>query len=333
MKLPDLTDDAAAKTFIGADARVAGVRRLCDSSRMPSSALKRCFISAPAGSDTAPLRHALNERGIVWTDSTTAPVGISVLQSVETALRDADFVCVLLGDATSGNVIFELGMARGLGLPVLVFVDPDADVPAEVSALSYARIDLRNTSALGLHLDAFLGHARPHLAQQQRPRAPVRARRKSVTWAREALATSRDLDASALEDIVRRLFEQSGAILSPASPASGPDTGADLAVWVDELHSTLGNPLLVEVKLFRAPPSQSQLSQLMSRLRHTLAQFKARAGLMVYWEPTGASSPPPEPLWPLVIPVTVSELVDVVGRGGMYEDLVARRNRAVHAAS
>ena len=50
----------------------------------------------------------------------------------------------------------------------------------------------------------------------------------------------------AAEQRTAELFRQAGYIVS--EQASQSDKGVDLAVWIDELESAIGGPLLVQVK-------------------------------------------------------------------------------------
>jgi hypothetical protein len=57
---------------------------------------------------------------------------------------------------------------------------------------------------------------------------------------------SRDTTEEELESVVVATMRESGVRV--IRYAREPDAGADLAVWVDQLNSQLGNPILVEVK-------------------------------------------------------------------------------------
>ena len=64
-----------------------------------------------------------------------------------------------------------------------------------------------------------------------------------------------------------------------------PASGVDMALWLDEVESSLGNPLLVEVKLGRL--TESKIAQAEDQLRSYIVKTHARAGLLVYLDRQG----------------------------------------------
>lgn len=96
-----------------------------------STSGSRWFISAPAGMNLRRLMAELRRRGVSpYVLSDVAPLGASIMQSLQQAIDTADFVLVVLGTAESRqNVLFEAGMAVGRGKPVVVIVDPGEAPP------------------------------------------------------------------------------------------------------------------------------------------------------------------------------------------------------------
>lgn len=65
---------------------------------MTASHFQTCFISAPLAVDTTPLRLALQERGIHWSDARSAKAKGSTLDTIESAIA-------LGNDQSSPNLI------------------------------------------------------------------------------------------------------------------------------------------------------------------------------------------------------------------------------------
>src|SRR5258707_11176091 len=121
--------------------------------KMQKAYLKTCFISAPVKVDTFTLRKALESRGVRWSDASAAKPGTSILNTIESAIEGADFVCVVLPTGFENkNVLFEMGLARGLKRPLLVFLGEGASIPWDLQGFAYARTRLADEKSVNFHL-------------------------------------------------------------------------------------------------------------------------------------------------------------------------------------
>jgi nucleoside 2-deoxyribosyltransferase len=100
----------------------------------------QAFVALPSRLANSPvaeaLTDALKEHGVQISSATTATTekAIAVSEQIHADLRRADFVVADLTDRNP-NVIFELGMAVGLGKPVLLLSqDSAADLPFDLRA-------------------------------------------------------------------------------------------------------------------------------------------------------------------------------------------------------
>jgi hypothetical protein len=72
-------------------------------------------------------------------------------------VNDADFVCAVLpAGMPFGNVLFELGIAAGLGKPLFLIVDPVVQLPPDLRALPCVRTRLDAFSESDTLVDAAL---------------------------------------------------------------------------------------------------------------------------------------------------------------------------------
>ena len=114
-----------------------------------------------------------------------------------------------------------------------------------------------------------------------------------------------------------------------------PDTGSgqhpDLAIWIDETQSILGNPILVEVKAGRL--SQSRIDEAYHQLSQYLIRAKARLGILIYRDLAGARYKVAATHLPLVICLSIEELIDCLRLGTLTKTLIAIRNRAMQGVS
>jgi len=128
------------------------------------------------------------------------------------------------------------------------------------------------------------------------------------------------------EKLVARLFREAGAIVR--QQPSEFERGVDMALWLDEVKSSLRNPLMVEVKLGRL--TESSIVEAEKTLRIHMAKARAEAGLLVYLDREGKLFVKVRADWPLVFRLNIHELIELVGSGGLVKNLLAERNRVAH---
>ena len=300
---------------------------------MSDPRFKTCFISAPVRTDTSVLRQALERRGIRWSDAVSLRPSGSILETIESGIAQADFVCVIVPQGPESiSVFFEMGVALGRQRPVLAFIEPRVPIPSYIEGFTIVRTELQDSEALNLNLDAFLSHAQPKKGKGTVSTAS-KPKRVDTAWAKRELKSVQLKHAPLLaldfERLVAKLFEESGAQVSVGNSLA--DKGADMAVWVDELQPAIGNPLLVEVKAGML--SEARLHQSEQQLRYYLSRINAQMGLLVYWDSEGRRFTPRKHEWPLIMRFTVEELIRLVEKGQVVQAILRERNKVVHGDS
>jgi hypothetical protein len=126
------------------------------------------------------------------------------------------------------------------------------------------------------------------------------------------------------------LFNKVGILhtVSPAANQRGADSGVDLALWIDETQSILGNPILVEIKAGRL--SQSKIDMTFHRVSNYLLSTGLQLGLLVYLDTEGRTFKVQSIRLPLVICLSFAQLVDELRSGTLPSTLLDIRNKAAH---
>ena len=296
---------------------------------MARSRKKTCFISAPFGFDASPLIEAMEERNIVSVRGDDLAPGESVFQRVQQEIRHSDLVCVVLPQGYGqDNLIFEAGLALGSDRPVLVLASPDVDIPFELGELTCVRASLTDKPFLGSILDAYLPEVLSRSPRIHRP--PTSAlKRLSQEDAEESLRSLKGRKAigeSKLMEVVADVFRKVG-IPASSQPTDGSGSRLDSAIWIDEIQSIFGNPILVEVEA--GGLSQSRIDRTYHRLSENLIRAKLRLGIIVYWDLAGGKFKVAAHHLPLVICLSIEELIDSLRQGTLTTTLLAIRNRAM----
>lgn len=288
---------------------------------------KSCFISAPVGTNLQSLRKALEERDIKWFDQSKFYFDESIKESIIEGIQSADFVCVVMPKGFDcSNIFFELGVATTKNKPVIAFVDPKVEqLPSLLQSFAYARLSMDDRKALALYLDSFLKHVSLQ-KKKKTSKKPHIAKPRDISWIREAMESIEHGNEQQFETFVIRLLEESGVIVS-RQPLHR-DKGVDLAVWIDSLQNLLGNPILVELKY--GAFSNNRLSQAEDKLRHNVEKMGGLAGILIYFNQNHNEFPSQDNRWPLIIRLSLQELVKLVENGNLEKELTKQRNLAVH---
>ncbi|HEV3340613.1 MAG TPA: restriction endonuclease [Pirellulales bacterium] len=297
---------------------------------MATQVKQTCFLSAPYGQNIESVLRVLGDSGVDVMRLDNLVPGAEIAESVRLAVQEADFFCAILPEGSSNaNVLFELGIAAGLEKALFLIVEPGVDLPLDLRGLPYVRASLSDRNSLASRIPPSLRTFLNGDREEERP--PRVACEVDLDAARSRISEILSLEAGQragpFEAFVRDLLTEAGYVVSGVSSSKG--TGTDLAVWIDDVESVLGNPVLVELKMAAEDqtPSEGDLRQ----LRAYMASGAARCGLLVTTAPRPTSMPETAPGWPLVFYFGAEELAVFVAAGSLPDELIARRNRAVHA--
>jgi len=297
---------------------------------MTESSKKTCFISAPFGFDASPLMQTLAERNIVSTRLDDLALGESIVTSIQREIRQADFVCVVLPSGYRQNdMIFEAGLALGKGRRVLILAESDVDIPFELRQLTFVRTSLSDKKVLGGVLDAYLGEVLSQTPRRRKPSVPALKllSREDAEDALRSLRNPHAMSEKRLLAIVAAIFKKVDILASP-SHSPGGERRPDSAIWIDETESIFGNPIFVEVKAGRL--TQTQIDDAYHYLSYHLIRAKMLLGIIIYWDLEGRKFKVAAANLPLVVCLSIEELIDSLRLGTFTKTLIAIRNRAVH---
>src|SRR5258706_11115507 len=212
--------------------------------------------------------------------------GQAISSAILSALRVADFVCVILSDAPlPPNIAFEAGVAIGLGKAVLA-LSHGASVPFDIGhGIQVLRLKAGDPSSVLPDIRRFVRHIKPRPERSLTVTAPDRT---SVDTAAAELnqlrrATNAGDRGRALVDVVAHLFNQPGLELMREEAIANHER-PDLFLWSDPLVAEVGGPLIIECKYYGGG-----LDSVLANARDALQQLQsdvenssAGLGLLVF---------------------------------------------------
>jgi len=288
---------------------------------------------SPASVDLQPLLAALKSQNIHPIAPTSLAPGASLADLLKSTLATVDFVIAILGKATeSSNVLFELGLAYGLGKPVFVIAPPGvSSVPSDLRSAFSLRVPLDNREALDFAIEQFVASlSRSRKAAKvpgkQQPSPPLGPLADTFLMRLESIPYGGPPDY--LEHLAADLFRACG--LNTFSQPRRGNHEVDFAIWSDELQPFVGNPFIVELKagLLSGNESTHAAHQLSNYLNTTNATW----GLLLYKDgPPSAHIGRHVPL--NIIVFSLKELISEL-RNTPFAIIIRRlRNERVHGVS
>jgi hypothetical protein len=190
-------------------------------------------------------------------------------------------IAVLDDPSTSANLLIELGYALAHDKKIMVILPRDGGtVPSDLVSTLYVRANPTDADAIEYNLDALLAAPAP----KRRPYIPEKPETLPIGALADELlhrlsASLSSHDGAALEQVVVDALRASGvSIITEAQRRQDP--GPDLGIWSDDLESSVGNPLIIEVKA--QIPSNDCVLDLRSHVASYVSARNVEWGLVLY---------------------------------------------------
>lgn len=251
---------------------------------VPKLKSRTAFIAAPSTSDTDVLFQALRDRGIETIRLDEMMAGVSITESIRTSIEQADYVIAVMEEnSPSANVLFELGMATGMGKQVLVLAPGHGEIPFPLSGLTYLRTGSQNRQAIEFGLDQLLAAPDKVKAVPQAPSFrethPIGGLADQLLEKLRGSRSAGELRDVEIIRIIHAAIRESG-VTTLAMGSKVERRYADLAVWSNDLEPWVGNPLIIEVK--KSLTNKMDFRRAIEGLSALLDGARSRRGILLY---------------------------------------------------
>ncbi|WDZ72242.1 hypothetical protein PWW31_15395 [Vibrio harveyi] len=238
--------------------------------------MKSCYISIPRKSWAVELADELQSRNIraVFATDVSEFEG-SFASTVASIIKSCDVtLCIADDDESLKTVLFEAGIAFGIGKKVLFTTSYDAgSIPINYSEFPIIRLDSSHYKEIANYVEEVLKYGkRPTLRKKYNftPSKPIELYSQryiqSLREISERVNSGLDKGRSArdFEKLIAEAIRKSGVNI--VSEFRSRQYRPDIAIWSDELTSIGANPLIVEVK--SRINSISDLNKASEKLNH-----------------------------------------------------------------
>jgi hypothetical protein len=306
---------------------------------------RNAYISASATTDTGSVRELLREMGVHPYDAFDFEAGARIDDLIRSRIQASDLVIGML-DRPSPNVWYELGLARGLGKPVLLLSQPDVDIPIELQGDIRLRSSKFDDDVVRMAIRRFVENAlsskQAHASRSSKRKttsagppqrgdvAAVRRADRSLHHeeaariAREFGESRSQLTGPRAADLAAEMFRISGV----TAVSGSADEGADFAVWSEGLTYSIGNPILVDIKV--GDIEQAQLQDIERQLSIKSARANVRLALLLYLDRRGRRVRSQGSVSPFVFSYDLEDFARALASHSFDSILLEHRNRVVH---
>lgn len=252
--------------------------------------MKSCYISIPKKNWVLELADELRIRGIKAVFATDVDeLEGSYASTVASVIKSCDItLCIADDEESLKSVLFEAGIAFGVGKKVLLVTPYDAGyVPINYSEFPIIRLDSSQYREIANYVEEVLKYGKRPIFKKKYnfiPSKPIgeyskryieslRETERRIIAGADKRKTSIDFEKT-IADSIRK----SGVNI--VSEFRSRKYRPDIAIWSDELTYIGANPLIVEVK--STIGSLSDLDRVVEKLNHYLYESNSKYGLLIY---------------------------------------------------
>ena len=290
------------------------------------------FISHSAAQDIEPLLSLLKSENVKCHDSFDLAAGQDIAEGILSSISRSDAViAVLSNDAGFSNVTFEIGYATALRKPVLLLLNTEASMPRFAYNLRHIVSDITDSDVLKIGIKSFLkeaGKGSPTRRKGGQSRKATTANEDAVRHVVNRIVHDRaTIDGQTAETLVADLL-RAAAVTHVEEQSGSRDRGVDFAVWSDAVQTSLGNPILIEVKAGNLDYARLQTAY--ERLVNQVLGSEARFGLLLYLDHSGQRFKRPAKWIPTVLALDVEDFANDLLFKSFANVLMEKRNSLAH---
>ncbi|MBU0472351.1 MAG: nucleoside 2-deoxyribosyltransferase [Nanoarchaeota archaeon] len=289
----------------------------------------RCFLSYSYKTDISVIKAVLTELNISYVNpAESLEYGHTVLDTSRRQIKDSDFIIAVMD--MSPNVAFEIGMSYGSKKPIFLIVPEKQEhgLSGDLSGLTHTLSDPTDYNKIKYNLKIFVNQ----LPRKRQSSREIKRRRKfsGPKLTPKYIASLGDVSSVrgvAFEGLIEDIFSKLGIDILAQNRNKANDFRADFSIWISELDSIIGNPIIVETK---STSNSSSLKNAVSQLTYCLRKYNSKTGFLIYNAPNCGPNLELFGFAPLVISISIQNLLQKLTEKSLAEIILELRNNAVH---
>lgn len=290
----------------------------------------RCFLSYSYKTDISKVKNILSDYNISFVDPIESfEYGSSILSSIQRQIRDSDFIVAVLDENI--NIPFEMGIAFATKKPIFVIV-PDYQhqkLPNFIYDMTHTIANPSDYSKIKYNFQIFIDNL--SLKEKRIRKSPTKTKFRGKRLSKNYLSTldrMNDISGYEFEKYLGELFAVLDLEIMTQNHNKGKDFRADFSLWINELDSLKANPIIVEAK---SSDNHNFLNRAIEQLSNQLLKYNARIGIIIYNNPSNKPIPELTSLTPLIVSISIQDLVLQLTEKSLPEIIIELRNKAIHS--
>jgi nucleoside 2-deoxyribosyltransferase len=255
--------------------------------------------------------------------------GDNMVTTIRRQIQDSDFIVVVLDDST--NVSFELGMAIGVKKPIFILLPSSNEtLPLYVAEQTYTIAEPTDYEKINYSFQFFLDNLSKNLKVERKTQRISRKIIKGKLISKDLVDSLKNRQISSaqnFEESIGELFKTLNIDVLAENKYKATDFQADFSLWIDELNSVVGNPIIVEAKFNR---NRNSLRGAVEQLSSYLKKYNSKTGLLIYNNPTNEQFVELFSYSPLVLSISFQDLLDKLTSESLPEIILKLRNQVIH---
>ncbi|HEY5123253.1 MAG TPA: hypothetical protein VIK14_05905 [Ignavibacteria bacterium] len=261
--------------------------------------------------------------------------GNSILPIFTRQMKDSDFVLAIFDDST--NVSFELGMAMAFKKPIFIIAGDSKEqkLPRYLEVPTYTFAKPTDYNKIKYSFDLFLNNLTLKkdknfsdiLGKKTITKKEFKGKKLSHDYI-NSLDNLNNVKGIDFERFVGEIFSKLELEVLAQNKVKENDFIADFSIWIDELNSVIGNPIIVETKSFE--PNMGKLRNAIDQLACYLKKFNSKVALLIYNNPKGIPVHDLFSYSPLVLSISIQELLKKLTEKTLPEIILELRNKVAH---
>lgn len=293
----------------------------------------KCFISYSYNTDISVIKRVLEDKNISFISPIESlEYGNAVLQAINRQIKDCDFVVAVLDGST--NVAFEIGLAMGVKKPVFAISLDNKKKPIFLEGLIYTIAEPTNYEKINYSFEIFYNNLPKRKEKITSsilgPKSKTKKEFKGKLLEEGFVNSITNLDKISgfeFEELIATVLKKLDLEIFTQNKTKEKDFYADFSLWLDDLNSTIGNPIIIEAK---STSNQHRINQAIENLSFYLTKYNAKVALLIYNNPNNVIFEIKTNYSPLVIGISIQELIQQLTEKTLSEVIINLRNVAVH---
>jgi len=251
--------------------------------------------------------------------------GIDWATNFKEQIKDSDFIVCYYEDRP--NSIFELGMAHGMNKPIFVVVPPNSKIPSDLNSILYVSANFDEEEKIRYNLHIFLNNLKKKALKRHKQKTSKFKGNILTNSFLNNLNISKETSGQEFENYISRIFTELEIVSVENDRGRSKDFVADFSIWLDDLDSIIGNPLLIEIK---STTTIQSLRKAEEQLLKYLERFNGKTGLIIYNDFKLKNKEFETQFAPRILAIGVNKLVLELRNKPISKIIFDLRNSAVH---